>query len=159
MDDRTGELWVQHDLRQVWVLNRHRREEAATAATDVNEGRRTINEYRQLAGLETFDAAAADVLLIPGGKVVGTDNEDLRTSAAESPMMGVPSPANVGEEAQAGAAVGSLAGVREAEDIGNARSLRLVAGERRSEVEPEVLEGKQGSARADRRATGGGDWG
>lgn len=146
------DLYLRHDLSRVWVLGRHKREEIRTAREDVALGLRTINEYREIAELDPVPGEFADVLLVPGGKIVGTDDEELATRVAELPMLGSPKAADPAEEAEQGAEIGSMAGARLADNNVSAARLRLVAGqdrvptaiEGRKGLEPE---GKQGGAR------------
>jgi hypothetical protein len=76
-------------------------------------------------------------------------------------MVGTPQPADPGAEAQQGAALGSQMGVRAAENINSANSLRMIQGGRAGALEAASaedhldLEGKQGGARA---GSGAGQW-
>lgn len=153
-------LWLCTDWADEWVLGRHKREEIDRAADDFAKGRRTLNEYREVAGLEPIDQPWARVCFLPGGTVVAGDPEDV-AAVAKLPAFGAGQPADPGTEAQRGATIGTRAGVREAENINAARSLRLVqaggrvgapaAIERRDATAAfgsDELEGKQGGARA-----------
>lgn len=148
------DLYLRHDLSKVWVLGRHKRAEIQIAREDVGLGLRTINEYREMADLDPVPGDFGNVLLVPGGKIVGTDDQDLAERVAELPMLGTPVPPDPGEAAQQGAQIGGLAGAQLANDNVNASRLRLVAGEDRAPAAIEgrksvlELEGKQGGARA-----------
>lgn len=147
------DLYLRHDLSKVWVLGRHKREAQRTAREDVGLGLRTINEYREIAELDPVPGDFANVLMIPGGKIVGTDDQELAERIAELPMLGTPAPAEPAEEAEQGAEIGGVAGATLANDNVSASRLRLVAGEDRAPVAIEgrksVLgpEDKQGGAR------------
>lgn len=129
LDILTGDyddtLFLRHDCSDVWVLNRHQRELVAQAATDFAAGLITLDEYRIIAGLEPFDQPWSKVVYLPGGKVPAGKPEDL-AEVAKLQMLGNAAPADPGAAAQAGATVGTQLGVRQAENINNARSLRLV---------------------------------
>jgi HK97 family phage portal protein len=154
-------LFLRHDKSGVWVLGRHRRMELDRASAEVDTGKRTINEYRALAGLDEYESPLARVLLIPGGKIIGALNAEDEAAAAKAPILGNRLPAGNVEaqqaaalSGQAGAAIGSLAGVNAANNINNANSLRaLPPGDRQptalagKDGEPPDLEGKQGGAR------------
>lgn len=150
-------LFFRHDWSTEWVLNRHKREEIAKAAEDFDKGRITLNEYRKIAGLSEVDDPAARVFYLPGGRVIAGAPDDV-AAVAKLPTMGVATPADPAEEARRGAQQGSVAGVRAAENVNNARSLRIAAsGGERAPVAIEQrdmlaltgapLEGKQGGAR------------
>lgn len=149
------DLYLRHDLSKVWVLGRHKRAEIQQAREDVGLGLRSINEYRELADLDPEPGEFANVLLIPGGKIVGTDDQELAERVAELPMLGSPAAADPAEEAQQGAEMGGVIGATLAENNVNASRLRLVAGQDRAPAAIEgrkhvlELEGKQGGARDD----------
>lgn len=154
------DLYLRHDLSKVWVLGRHKREEIRTAREDVALGLRTINEYREIADLDPVPGEFADVLLVPGGKIIGTDDQELAERVAALPMLGSPQAADPSEEAQRGAEIGGVLGARLADNNVSASRLRLVAGEDRAPVAIEgrkalELEGKQGGAREEAGPTPG----
>lgn len=161
------DLYLRHDLSKVWVLGRHKRDAVRNAASDVASGLITINEYRELAELDKFPGPVADVLLIPGGKIVGTDDQEIADEVAALPMLGTPAPADPGVSAQDGAQQGAEMGGHVAENVNNAAQLRLVSGGDRAPaaLEPPQqrkasvleLEGKQGRAREDAGVTGEAD--
>lgn len=130
LDILTGDyddmLFFRHDLSDVWVLGRHKRAEIDRAAEDFKAGRITLNEFREIAGLEPIDEAFARVHYLPSGTVVAGAEDDV-AEVAKLPMVGAPQAANGSEEARRGASIGSQAGVRQADNINSARSLRLVA--------------------------------
>lgn len=154
------DLYLRHDLSKVWVLGRHKREAQRTAREDVGLGLRTINEYREIAELDPMPGEFADVLLVPGGKIIGTDDQELAERVAELPMLGSPQAADPAEEAEQGAEIGGVAGATLANDNVSASRLRLVAGEDRAPAALEQrkvleLEGKQSGAREEAGATPG----
>jgi HK97 family phage portal protein len=148
-------LYLRHDLSDVWVLGRHKREMIKTAGEDFAAGLITLDEYRIIAGMPPLNIPASRVVFLPSGKIAAGQNDDDVAEVAKLPMIGSPQPADVGAEAQRGAMIGSQAGARLAGDINNARSLRVVgpsrapaALERRDAlaVEPD-WEGKESRAR------------
>lgn len=152
-------LFLRTDWSDEWVLNRHKREEIAKADEDFEKGRITLDEWREIAGKEPLNQPYSRVHYLPGGTVVAGSDEDVAI-VAKLPGFGTGAPADPGIEARRGAEVGTRAGVREAENINSARSLRLVqAGQRagataaleRRDATAAIegrLEGKQGGARA-----------
>jgi HK97 family phage portal protein len=167
------ELYLAHDLDDVWVLKRHRRAEEDRMAADLDRGAITYNDYREFRGLEPIDAPWAKVHWVTPGKLAGyaVDPADA-AAAASAPMGGQSQPVDPGAAAQAGAAQGAELAGYNAQTNANAANLRLVAGEgqgrspgggsgalalthaRTAALEaaptPE-LEGKESRARADRR--------
>lgn len=148
-------LFLRHDLSDVWVLGRHKREMITQAASDFAAGLITLDEYRIIAGKPPLDIPASRVVYLPSGKVpAGQSDEDV-AAVAELQMLGSPQPADPGAEAQHGAMVGSQAGARLAGDINAARTLRVVgpsrapaALERRDALTAELdWEGKESRAR------------
>jgi hypothetical protein len=71
-DDDT---YLSHDTSDVWVLGRHQRAERDRAAADLDRGIRTIDEVREVYGLDPFDVPATRVLWIPAGRLVVADSE------------------------------------------------------------------------------------
>lgn len=150
-------LWLRTDWTGEWVLGRYKREEIKQASEDFAEGRITLDEWRVIAGKEPLDEPWSRVHYLPGGSVVAGSGEDVEI-VAKLPGFGTGAPADPGAEARRGAAIGSLAGVREADNVNSARTLRLVEQGQRAPVALERrdataalevdLEGKQGGARA-----------
>lgn len=156
MDILTGDyddtLFLRHDTSDVWVLNRHKREDIKQAAADYAAGLITLDEYRVIAGKKPFDQPWSRVVLLPGGKVPAGAPDDV-AEVAKLQMLGSPPPPDPAAAAQAGAVIGSQAGVRQAENVNNARSLRLVdqrpgALEQRGIEHAIELEDRESSARA-----------
>lgn len=156
MDILTGDyddtLYLRHDVSDVWVLNRHKRDAAKDAVSDVAGGIQTIDEARIARGLKPLDIPETRVLYIPGGKIIAGEEADVAI-VAQRPMVGVAVPADPSEEARKGAEQGSLAGVRQADNVNSARSLRLVdsrpgALEQRTIEEMIELEDRESGARA-----------
>lgn len=150
------DLYLRHDLSKVWVLGRHKREKVQTMFAWWQAGGVTLNEFREEAEMDKVPGHLGDVLLIPGGRIVGTDDQEIADEIAALPMLGTPAPADPALTAQAGAALGSQIGAGIAENNVNAARLRLVAGEDRVPAALEqgksavaVLEGKQSRARDD----------
>jgi HK97 family phage portal protein len=153
-------LYFRHDTSALWLLKRHERTDVDRAADDFAEGRRTLDEWREVAGLKPFNQPWSRVIFLPGGTVPAGDPEDV-AEVIKLQTLGMGMAADPGEEARAGAEQGSQLGARMAENINNSRSLRLAASGGRAvsgaldgkairaaieAAEPE-LEGKQGGAR------------
>jgi len=132
-------LFLRHDYSGEWVLGRHKRDEIDRASTDLKEGRITLNDWREIAGLEPLDDPWARVRFLPTGVVIAGDPEDV-AAVAELPMLGSPQAADPGAEAQRGAAIGSQAGARQAENVVSAQRLRLVQQSVRGGAAPRALE-------------------
>lgn len=152
------DLYLQHDVSDVWVLGRHRRTEEDRALARQAQGVDTIDDVREIAGKPRLNVPATRVLLLPPGKVIvgdGTEATDADT-VAKLPMMGMPQPADPEVEARSGARQGSALGARLADN--NVSAYReLASTERRDltaalgEVEHKALpegEGEQSRARA-----------
>lgn len=149
-------LYLRHDLSDLWVLDRHRRVDLATAAEEVRAGLRTIEEYRDLAKLPRIDSPLARVLLVNGGRVIAAPDEGTMSGAAQALTAGMATPADPAEEARRGAEQGVAQGSRMAENINGARPLRLVEQEARRGFDQDLerrslpmegMEGKQSRAR------------
>lgn len=152
-------LFLTTDWSGEWILGRRKREEIKKADEDFAAGRITLDEWREIAGKPKFDEPWSRVVYLPGGTVVAGSPEDVE-AVAGLPGFGTGTPADPGDEARRGATVGTRAGVREAENVNNARSLRLVAAGQRDGGAPALqrrdvtaaiessLEGKQSGARA-----------
>lgn len=103
------DLWLRHDLSDLWVLKRHRRAEEDRMANELDRGTITMNEYRDFLHLPPIDAPWARVHWFLPGKAAGDDGAsgDAK-AAAETPILqGGGPPADPGAEAQAGAAQGA----------------------------------------------------
>lgn len=154
-------LYFRHDISDLWLLKRHERTDIDRAAEDFAEGRRTLDEWREVAGLKPFNQPWSRVVFLPGGTVPAGDPEDV-AEVVKLQQLGMGMPADSSEEARQGAEQGSQLGARMAENINNSRQLRLAASGGRAvsgaldgkairaaieaAAEPE-LEGKQGGAR------------
>ena len=167
MDVLTGDyddtLFLRHDLSNVWVLGRHKRADVDKAADDFAAGHITLDEYRVVAGMAPFDKPWSRVVYLPGGKVPAGDPDDV-AEVVKLQMLGNAMPADPAAEAERGAAMGSMAGAREAGNINAARTstLRAIAGgrgggglEQRGADGYLDLEGKESGARA---GSGSADW-
>jgi HK97 family phage portal protein len=139
LDVLTGSTWdddlfLWHNTSDVWVLGRHQREREDRAADDLERGAITVDEYRVITGRDPWDVPATRVLYIPSSRIPVGDAEHPGDAddVAQLQQLGMGQPADPGAEAQAGAEIGSRAGVRAAENVNNATQLRLVAGEGRS---------------------------
>lgn len=164
----SDDVYLLHDLSDVWVLKRHRRAEEDRWAADLDRGAITFNDYREFRGLTPIDAPWARVHWLPPGKAAGWQQQaGDAAEAAAAPMLGQAQAADPAAEAQAGAEMGSQLGAYNAATEANANRLRLVAGQsqgrdtgggglelahgRPAELEtaaPLELEGKEGRARA-----------
>jgi HK97 family phage portal protein len=157
-------LYFRHDISDLWLLRRHERTDIDRAADDFAEGRRTLDEWREVAGLKPFNQPWSRVVFLPGGSVPAGDPDDV-AEVIKLQTLGMGMAADPGEEARAGAEQGSQLGARMAENINNSRQLRLAASGGRAvsgaldgkafraaieaaagELDGE-LEGKQGGAR------------
>lgn len=171
LDALTGEddddLWLRHDLDDVWVLKRHRRADEERMAADLDRGAITMNEYRKFRGLDPIDAPWARVCWVMGGKAAGwVEDEGDAAAAAAAPMIGSPPPGDSGgTPGEPGPQFGNAPNPAElasfnAQTNANAANLRGVAadGQGRSpgggagqlqlaHLAPRQLEGKQGRAR------------
>jgi HK97 family phage portal protein len=139
------DLLLRHDLSEVWVLGRHRREQEDRDAADLDRGAISYNEYRERRGLEPVKSPAADVLWIPAaGKMAVAQDKDIAQQAVEQPVAtALPAPAPPGELPPGGQE--PPPGQRQigpgAEDPGGNAGLRLVGKNPRTEDgEPEDLE-------------------
>jgi hypothetical protein len=155
------DLYLRHDMSDLWVLKRHRRAEEDRMAAELERGTITFNDYRDFLNLEPIDAPWARVHWIHPGLLAGyVHDPGDATEASKAPMGGQPAAPDPGATAQAGAAQGAGIASYNAQTNANAASLRLVAGgaqgrpisggqggfEQRDARTPE-LEGKQGGAR------------
>lgn len=124
----SDDLWLRHDLSDVWVLKRHRRAEEDRMAAELERGTITYNDYREFKGLEPIDAPWARVHWLPPGKAAAyADDPADGTAAAKTPLLGAPQPADPGAEAQAGAQQGAAIASFNAQTNAGAARLRLAA--------------------------------
>jgi HK97 family phage portal protein len=119
-------LYFRHDISDLWLLRRHEREDIARAAEDFAEGRRTLDEWREVAGLKPLNQPFSRVYYLPGGTVPAGDPADV-VEVVKLQQLGMGVAADPGAEAQAGAEEGGQLGARMADNINNSRSLRLAA--------------------------------
>lgn len=162
------DLWLRHDVSDVWVLSRHEREEEDRITADYNAGLVTVDDVRVAKGLDPLDIPASRVLWLPPGKAaagVGDDADADQKAAGALPLLGSPAPADPGAEAAAGAERGAAIAGYNAQTNATASRLRLVAGESQdravsggrgtfeqrdaghADVESKEAEGEQGRAR------------
>jgi HK97 family phage portal protein len=82
------DLWLRHDLSDLWVLKRHRRAEEDRMAEELSRGVITYNEYREFLGLPEIDAPWARVHWIPPNMAAGyeTDPGDAE-EAVKTPIL------------------------------------------------------------------------
>jgi hypothetical protein len=168
MDILTGDgydddLFLRHNTDDVWVLGRHKREQADRDADDFERGAISLDEYRVATGRDAVNVAGSRVLWVPSGRVpVGANEEDTEEASQLKPV-GSPEAVDPAVSAAAGAAAGGVQGARLANNNVEASRLRLVAGEGRAAPalerrdilgEPLELEGEQSRAR-DEGGTGG----
>jgi len=159
------ELYLRHDLSKVWVLGRHRREEADRAAADLERGAINYDEYREATGRKALKVPATQVLWLPAnGKMAAAKDDEQVQAAVETPfaMIGggamapeeVP-PVQDGEPGQLPAAANGKP------------TMRLLPAGRRNSGGPdpgldsgarEGLEGKQGPPRTSGSTSGAATW-
>ena len=146
------ELFLRHDLTDVWVLGRHDREQADRAAADLERGAITVDEYRELTGREPIGVPATQVLWLPTNGRMAAADEELALAAAATPLAGGSSAPGLEPAEDEGAPPAEL-------PAGRSTSLRLLPAGRREagggaanenlEREPPPdKEGKQGPPRA-----------
>jgi len=133
------DLFLRHDHSAEWVLGRHDRELIEQASEDFQAGRITLNQWLVIAGKPEIDEPYARVHYLPGGTVVAGAAEDVEV-VAKLPTIGSPQAADPEAEARRGATTGTMRGVRQAENINTARSLRLVNQSARGGAAPQALE-------------------
>ncbi len=159
----SDDLWLRHDLSDVWVLARHRRSQEDRASADQAAGILTIDDVREVKGLPRLDVPASRVLWVPPGRLAVADGEEGHDAdaadAAAAPQGGMAQPADPAEAAREGAAEGAEIASYNAQT--NAAGLRVVGGvgggapiglDQRSAPVPAPpptpeLEGKQSRAR------------
>lgn len=166
----SDDLWLRHDLSDVWVLKRHRRAEEDRMAAELERGVITYNDYREFLGLEAIDAPWARVHWIMPNKAAGyADDAGDADEAAKTPILSPgagAAPADPGMEAQNGAALGAGLASYNAQTNANAATMRqaVAQGQGRSSgggfgalqlahARPAELEGKESRARPGRPAT------
>lgn len=97
LDDDT---FVAHDTSRIWVLGRHQRAREDRAAADLDHGIRTIDEVREIYGLDPLDVPATRVLWIPAQRLAVGDADPAHDgdaeAAAKSPTGGNPPPPEQG---------------------------------------------------------------
>jgi len=153
------DLWLRHDMSDLWVLKRHRRAEEDRMAAELDRGTITMNEYREFLHLPAIDAPWARVHWFLPGKAAGSDGDAGDAEAAAktpilSPGASGPPEGDPGLAAQQGAAQG--AGIASFNSQTNVARARLAGREqlRLAAADPDGLEtgavgdveGKQGRA-------------
>jgi hypothetical protein len=123
------DIFLQHDVSDVWVLGRHKRAEQDRAMGQYQAGLRTIDDTLEVLEQEPWNVPATRTLHIPPGKIVADDetaeHDGDRDAVAGLPMMGTPQPVDPAEAARAGAEEGSQLGARLAEN--NVASWRVMS--------------------------------
>lgn len=123
------EVFLGHDVSDVWVLGRHKRAEQDRAITQYQAGAITLDDVREKLELERLDIPATRTLHIPPGKIIADDgapeHDGDQDAVAALPMMGTPQPVDPAAAAQAGAEQGSQLGARLAEN--NVASWRVMS--------------------------------
>ncbi|MFC6938143.1 phage portal protein [Actinomadura yumaensis] len=96
-DDSSGELAGEFDTSVIDVLQRAEERKRDQARADFERGLISIDEYREIAGLERFDLPFTRALYVPAGKTpVPTREEDADAlGMGSSPAAGPPAPADV----------------------------------------------------------------
>jgi len=137
------DLWLRHDLTDVWVLARHRRAEEDRAAADQAAGLLTVDDVREVKGLPRLNVPASRVLWLPPGRLAVADGEhaDDADDAAGAPQGGMATPADPATEAAAGAERGAAIGAYNAQTNAAAARLRVVGG---TNGAPSALEQRHG---------------
>lgn len=123
------EVFLGHDVSDVWVLGRHKRAEQDRALAQYQAGAVTLDYVREKLEQEPLDIPATRTLHIPAGKIVADDgtpeHDGDKDAVAALPMMGTPQPVDPAAAAQAGAEQGSQLGARLAEN--NVASWRIMS--------------------------------
>lgn len=92
LDALTGpyddDLFLRHDLSDVWVLGRHERERDDRAAADLDRGAISTDEYREITGRKPVGVPATQVLWLPANGRMAAGEGDLAQQAAETPLAG-----------------------------------------------------------------------
>lgn len=114
------EVFLGHDLSDVYVLGRHKRAEQDRALAQYQAGAITLDDLREKLELEPLNIPATRTLHIPPGKIIADDGTPEHDGDADAvaalPMMGTPPPVDPSESARAGAALGAAEGARIAEN-------------------------------------------
>lgn len=123
------DIYLQHDISDVYVLGRHKRAEQDRAMAQYAAGLRTIDDTLEVLEKDPWDVPATRTLHIPPGKIIADDetaeHDGDRDAVAALPMMGTPQPVDPAAAAQAGAEQGSQVGARSAEN--NVASWRVMS--------------------------------
>lgn len=83
------DLYLRHDLSDVWVLGHEDRERADRSAADLERGAITYDEYRVDTKRDPIGVPATSVLWLPvGGKMAASADEDAARAAVDGPMAG-----------------------------------------------------------------------
>jgi len=144
----SDDLWLRHDLTDVWVLARHHRAKEDRAAADQAAGLLTVDDVREVKGLERLNVPASRVLWLPPGRlaVADDDHADDADDAASAPQGGMAAPADPATEAAAGAERGAAIGAYNAQTNAAATQLRVVGG---TANPPSVLEQRHAAGPAE----------
>lgn len=82
------DLWLRHDLSDLWVLKRHRRAEEDRQAEELRRGTITMNEYREFMGLQRIEAPWADVHWFEPNRAAGhTGDATVADEAVKAPIL------------------------------------------------------------------------
>lgn len=123
------DIFLQHDVSDVWVLGRHKRAEQDRALAQYQAGAVTLDYVREKLEQEPLNIPATRTLHIPPGKIIADDGTHEHDGDADAvaalPMMGTPQPVDPAAAAQAGAEQGSALGARIAEN--NVASWRVMS--------------------------------
>lgn len=155
------EVFLRHDLSQVWVLGRYQREREDRLAADQQAGYVSIDEVRVAKGLPPRNVPATRVLWIPAAKLAVADAEHPHDAkeAAAAPVGGPVTAASAGSgQAQIGDGFGSDSETDQfGGQGGGGADLRVISGagsedddgslETAGLLDPGELEGKQGYPR------------
>jgi HK97 family phage portal protein len=164
------DLILRHDLSDVWVLGRHRREQQDRQAADYDRGAITLDEYRDATDRDRWNVPATSVLWVPPGRMAVSANPDSTESqdAADVPQA-APAGAPVAATATRtdhGAAPAGMPALDSGQD-----GLRMIAGARDAPGDVTALEradllggrdadleGKESRPRFNGSALGAADW-
>jgi phage portal protein BeeE len=156
-------LFLNHNVDDVWVLGRHKREDQDRAAANVDRGAITMDEYRKVIGEDPLNVPATRVLWLAPGRIPAGASKSDTTDASNLVPVGAGLAANPAAAAQGGAEQGSRIGATLAEDNADATRLRLVSGEDGPASTRysggSSWEGEQSRARDEGGYGGGDQWG
>lgn len=78
------DVYLQHDISDVWVLGRNKRTDIDRAFSAFAQGGITLDDLRETMGLDRWDVPATRTLWIPGGRVIVQDSDPEHAGDAEA---------------------------------------------------------------------------